>query len=87
MFLRFQRTRTTKITKYNLSFIQKRQVQNSQPKEKNSSDGREVRASAWGAVDLGSISSRVKPMTLKLVFTASLQAGKLLVGLLVKGTE
>ena len=38
----------------------------------NSSDGRVVRASASGAVDLGLISSRVKPMTLKLVFTASL---------------
>ena len=31
-----------------------------------------VRASASEAVDLGLISSRVKPMTLKLVFTASL---------------
>ena len=31
-----------------------------------------VRASAAGAVDLGMIPSRVKPMTLKLVFTASL---------------
>ena len=30
------------------------------------------RASASGAVDLGLISSRVKPMALKLVFTASL---------------
>ena len=29
-------------------------------------------ASASGAVDLGLIPSRVKPMTLKLVFTASL---------------
>ena len=37
-----------------------------------SSDGRVVKASASGAVDLGLISSRVKPMTLKLVFTASL---------------
>ena len=37
-----------------------------------SSDGRVVRASASGAVDLGLIPSRVKPMTLKLVFTASL---------------
>ena len=31
-----------------------------------------ARASASGAVDSGLISSRVKPMTLKLVFTASL---------------
>ena len=31
-----------------------------------------VRASASGAVDLGLIPSRVKPMTIKLVFTASL---------------
>ena len=31
-----------------------------------------VRASASGAVDLGLIPSRVKPMTLKLVFAASL---------------
>ena len=38
----------------------------------NSSDGRAVGASVSGAVDLGFISSRVKPMTLKLVFTASL---------------
>ena len=38
----------------------------------DSSDGREVRASASGAVNLGLIPSRVKPMTLKLVFTASL---------------
>ena len=36
------------------------------------SDGRVVRASASEAVDLGLIPSRVKPMTLKLVFTASL---------------
>ena len=35
------------------------------------SDGRVVRASAPGALNLGLISSRVKPMTLKLVFTAS----------------
>ena len=38
----------------------------------NSSDGPMVRASAAGAVDLGLIPSRVKPMTLKLVFTATL---------------
>ena len=31
-----------------------------------------VRAFASGAVDLGSIPSRVKPMILKVVFTASL---------------
>ena len=37
----------------------------------NSSDGRVVRASASGAVDLGLIPSRVKPTTLKLVFTAT----------------
>ena len=35
------------------------------------SDGQVVRAFASGAVDLGLIPSRVKPMTLKLVFTAS----------------
>ena len=33
----------------------------------SSSDGRVVRASASGAVDLGLITSRVKPMTIKLV--------------------
>ena len=33
---------------------------------------RVVRASASGAVDLGLIPSRAKPMTLKLVFTAYL---------------
>ena len=38
----------------------------------NSLDGRVVRASASGAVDLGLIPSRVKPMTLILVFTAFL---------------
>ena len=38
----------------------------------NSSDGRVVRASASGAVDLDLISNRVKPMTVKLIFTASL---------------
>ena len=38
----------------------------------NSSDGRVVRASASRVVDLGLIPSWVKPMTLKLVFTASL---------------
>ena len=38
----------------------------------NSSDGRVVRAFTSGAVDLGLIPSRVKPMTLKLVLTASL---------------
>ena len=37
-----------------------------------SSDSRVVRASALGAVELGLIPNRVKPMTLKLVFTASL---------------
>ena len=37
-----------------------------------SSDSRVIRASASGAVDLGLIPSRVKPMTLQLVFTASL---------------
>ena len=36
------------------------------------SDDRVVRASSSKAVDLGLIPSRVKPMTLKLVFTASL---------------
>ena len=38
----------------------------------DSSDGRVVKASASGAADLGLIPSRVKPMTLKSVFTASL---------------
>ena len=37
-----------------------------------SSDGRVVRASASGAVDLGLIPIRVESMTLKSVFTASL---------------
>ena len=36
----------------------------------NSSGGRVVRAAASGAVDSGLIPSRLKPMTLKLVFTA-----------------
>ena len=38
----------------------------------HSSDGRVIRAFASGAVDEGLIPSRVKLMTLKLVFTASL---------------
>ena len=38
----------------------------------NSSNGRVVRASASGAVDSGLTPSRDKPMTVKLVFTASL---------------
>ena len=38
----------------------------------NSSDGRVVSAFASGAEDLGLIPSRVKPMTLTLVFTVSL---------------
>ena len=38
----------------------------------NSSDGRVDRASTSGAVDLGLIASRVKPSTLKLIFTAFL---------------
>ena len=38
----------------------------------NSSNGRMVRASASGAVHWGLIPSRVKPMTIKLVFIASL---------------
>ena len=38
----------------------------------NSSDGRVIIASALGAVDSGLIPSRVKPMTLQLVFTVSL---------------
>ena len=41
-------------------------------KFQNSSDGRVDRVSAFEAVDCGLIPSRVKPMTLKLVFTASL---------------
>ena len=40
--------------------------------QRYSSDGRVVRSSASVAVDSGLIPSRVKPMTLKLVFTASL---------------
>ena len=39
---------------------------------KRCSDGQVIRASASGAVDLGLISSRVKPMTITLVFTAFL---------------
>ena len=38
----------------------------------DSSDGRVIRASALEAVDLGFIPSQVKPVTSKLVFTASL---------------
>ena len=38
----------------------------------NSSDGRVVRAFASGAIHSGLIPIRVNPMTLKLVFTASL---------------
>ena len=38
----------------------------------NRSDGPVVKVSVSGAVDLGFISNRVKPMTLTLVFTASL---------------
>ena len=38
----------------------------------NRSSGRVVRASASGAVDLRLIPSRIKLMTLKLLFTASL---------------
>ena len=38
----------------------------------NSSDGRVVRASASGAVHSGLTPSRVKPMTLKLIFAAFL---------------
>ena len=38
----------------------------------NNSDGRVIRASASGAVNLGLIPSPVKSMTIKLVFTASL---------------
>ena len=38
----------------------------------NSSDGRVVRAFAFGAVKSGLIPSRVKPMTIKLQFKASL---------------
>ena len=39
-------------------------------KQDNSSDGRVATASASGAADLGLIPSRIKPVTLKLVFTA-----------------
>ena len=42
------------------------------PDKRIRSDARMVRASASRAVGLGLISSPVKPMTLKLVFTASL---------------
>ena len=38
----------------------------------NSSDGRLVRMSTFGAVDSGLIPSWVKPMALKLIFTVSL---------------
>ena len=38
----------------------------------NSSDGPVVKASASELVDVGFIPSQVKPMTLKLVFTATL---------------
>ena len=38
----------------------------------DSSDGRVVRASASVAVDLDLLSSRIKPITLKSVFTVSL---------------
>ena len=38
---------------------------------RNSSDGRVVRASNSGSVDIGLIPSRVKPMTLILAFTIS----------------
>ena len=38
----------------------------------NRADGRVVKVSASRAEDLGLIPSRVKPMTLKLLFTASL---------------
>ena len=38
----------------------------------NSSDGRAVRTSAFGAVDSGLIPSQIKSMTIKLAFTASL---------------
>ena len=59
------------------NFLYMNKQRNTQNKEGNrkinSSDGRVVRASAFGAVDLGLIPSRVKPMTLKLVFTATLQ--------------
>ena len=63
----------------------------------NSSDGRVVKVSASGAVDSGLISSRAKPMTSKLVCTASLldaqhlkgqcreQAGKLTYCVVGKG--
>ena len=57
----------------------------------NSSDRRVVRASASGAVGSGLIPIRVKPMTLKLVFTASLldvqqQTGKFTCCVVGKGT-
>ena len=38
----------------------------------NSLDGRVIRTSATGAVDSGLNPSRIKPMTLKLLFAASL---------------
>ena len=47
-------------------------VAQAQNRGDNSSDGRVVRASASAVADSGLIPSRVKPMTLKLVFTASL---------------
>ena len=45
--------------------------------EFNNLSGRVVKASAFGAVDLGLISSRVKPMTLKSIFTAFLRDAQL----------
>ena len=47
-------------------------VAQAQSRGDNSSDGRVVRISASGAADSGLISSRVKSMTLKLVFITSL---------------
>ena len=38
----------------------------------NSSNGREVKTFASGAVNSGLMPSQIKPMTLKVVFTASL---------------
>ena len=47
-------------------------VAQAQSRGDNSSDGRVVRISASGAADSGLISSRVKSMTLKLIFITSL---------------
>ena len=46
-----------------------KQMNMQQPKQINSLEGRVVKASASGTVDLDLIPTWIKPMTLKLVFT------------------